>query len=153
MLTALTQALGVERSILPTDDQISNLWSNLPRLIAKIPPEHRSETIVRMCVAVASGLFDSAINYAWNAAIIELRNKVRRFGLPVIPQILDQDFDEGTLIDLKDVELLNLCLKLNLITEDGYFLLDQNRDIRNNFSAAHPTMGSLDEYEFLNFLK
>jgi len=105
-----------------------------------------------MCVAVASGLFDSAINYAWNAAIIELRNKVRRFGLPVIPQILDQDFDEGTLIDLKDVELLNLCLKLNLITEDGYFLLDQNRDIRNNFSAAHPTMGSLDEYEFLNFL-
>lgn len=152
MLAALTQTLGVERSILPSDDQITNLWSNLPRLIAKIPPEHRSETIVRMCVAVASGLFDSAINYAWNAAVIELRNKVRRFGLPVIPQILDKDFDEAALIDLKDVELLSLCLKLNLITEDGYFLLNQNRDIRNNFSAAHPTMGSLDEYEFLNFL-
>jgi hypothetical protein len=152
MLTALTHALGVERDILPSDDQIANLWSNLPRLIAKIPSGHRSETIVRMCVAVAAGLFDSAINYAWNAAVIELRNKVRRFGLPVIPQILDKDFDEAALIDLKDVELLSLCLKLNLITEDGYFLLDQNRDIRNNFSAAHPTMGSLNEYEFLNFL-
>lgn len=152
MLAELTKALGVERNILPADDQISLVWSNLPRLIAKIPPEHRSETIVRMCVAVASGLFDSAINYAWNAAIIELRNKVRRFGLPVIPQILDKDFDEAALLDLKDVELLSLCLKLNLMTEDGYFLLDQNRDIRNNFSAAHPTMGSLDEYEFLNFL-
>jgi hypothetical protein len=45
-----------------------------------------------------------------------------------------------------------LCLKLKLITEDGYFLLDQNRGIRNNLSAAHPTMGSLNEYEFLNFL-
>lgn len=77
---------------------------------------------------------------------------MRRFGLPVIPQILDNDFDEAALLDLKDVELLSLCLKLNLITEDGYFLLEQNRDIRNNFSAAHPTMGSLDEYEFLNFL-
>jgi hypothetical protein len=152
MLASLTKALGVERTILPSDDQIAHLWTNLPRLIEKIPPEHRSETIVRMCVAVAAGLFDSAVNYAWNAAVIELRNKVRRFGLPVIPQILDSDFDEAKLLDLKDAELLSLCLKLNLITEDGYFLLDQNRDIRNNFSAAHPTMGSLDEYEFLNFL-
>ena len=152
MLESLTKALGVERNILPSDDQISHLWSNLPRLIGKIPAEHRSETIVRMCVAVAAGLFDSAINYAWNAAVIELRNKVRRFGLPVVPQILDRDFDEAILLDLKDAELLSLCLKLNLITEDGYFLLDQNRDIRNNFSAAHPTMGAIDEYEFLNFL-
>jgi hypothetical protein len=152
MLGELTKALGVGRNILPTDDQISHVWSNLPRLIEKIPPEHRNETLVRMCVAVASGLFDSAINYAWNAAVVELRNKVRRFGLPVVPQVIDKDFDEAALIDLKDAELLNLCLKLNLITEDAFFLLDQNRDIRNNFSAAHPTMGTLDEYEFLNFL-
>ena len=87
-----------------------------------------------------------------NAAVIELRNRVRRFGAAVILQILDKDFDESALLDLKDAELLSLCLKLNLITEDGYFLLDQNRGIRNNFSAAHPTMGSLNEYEFLNFL-
>ncbi len=32
------------------------------------------------------------------------------------------------------------------------FLLDQCRDIRNNFSAAHPSMGMLDEDEFLVFL-
>jgi len=83
MLTALTAALGVERSILATDDQIAHVWSNLPRLISRIPPEQRSETLVRMCVAVAAGLLDSAINYAWNAAVIELRDKVRRFGLTV----------------------------------------------------------------------
>jgi hypothetical protein len=29
--------------------------------------------------------------------------------------------------------------------------LDQCRDVRNNFSAAHPTMGTLDETEFLAF--
>jgi hypothetical protein len=105
-----------------------------------------------MCVAVATGLFDSAINYAWNAAIVELRAKVRRFGLTVIPQVTSKSFDEAALLDLKDADLLTLCLKLNLISEDGYFLLDQCRDVRNNFSAAHPSMGALDEDELLNFL-
>jgi len=152
MLDALTAALGVHRSVLATDDQIEHAWTNLPRLLGRIPPEHRTETLVRMCVAVATGLFDAAINYAWNAAIVELRNKVRRFDLAVIPQVTGKAFDESTLIELKDADLLQLCLKLNLISEDGYFLLDQCRDVRNNFSAAHPTMGSLDETEFLAFL-
>jgi hypothetical protein len=152
MLGALTDALGVDRDVLATDEQINHAWTNLPRLLARIPPEHRSETLVRMCVAVATGLFDSAINYAWNAAVVELREKVRRFGLAVVPQVTGQPFDEAALIDLKDADLLQLCLKLNLISEDGHFLLDQCRDVRNNFSAAHPTMGTLDEDEFLAFL-
>ena len=152
MLTALTTALGVERSILAADDQIQHAWDTLPRLLSRIPPHLCNETLVRMCVAVATGLFDSAINYAWNAAVIELRGKVRRFGLTVIPQVISKTFDEAALLDLKDADLLVLCLKLNLISEDGYFLLDQCRDVRNNFSAAHPSIGSLDEHEFLNFL-
>lgn len=31
-------------------------------------------------------------------------------------------------------------------------MLDQCRDIRNNFSAAHPTIGQVDAYEFVSFL-
>lgn len=105
-----------------------------------------------MCVAVASGLFDSAINYVWNCSIIELREKVKRFGLNVVEQITGKTaFDEQALLDLKDAELLNFCLKLNLITEDGYFFLDQCRDIRNNFSAAHPVVGKIDDHEFIGF--
>jgi hypothetical protein len=105
-----------------------------------------------MCVAVASGLFDSAINYAWNAAVIELRNKVRKFGIHIIPQIIDSNFDEKRLVEQTDYDLLILCLKLNLISEHGHFMLDQCRDIRNNFSSAHPTIGALDEDEFINFV-
>lgn len=97
MLDALTKALGVERQVLAADGQIAHAWTNLPRLLQRIPPEHRNETLARMCVAVASGLFDSAINYAWNAAIVELRQKVRRFGLTVIPQIIGKQFDEAAL--------------------------------------------------------
>jgi hypothetical protein len=43
-------------------------------------------------------------------------------------------------------------LTLNLVTEDGFFKLDQSRDIRNNFSAAHPTIGQINSYEFAAFV-
>ena len=152
MLMALTSALGIDRSVLASDSQIQNAWQNLPQLLSNIPPHLRTEGVMRMCVAVATGLFDSAINYAWNAAVVELRDKVRRFGIHIIPQIIDKDFDEKKLLDMQDSELLNLCLKLNLISETGYFMLDQCRDIRNNFSAAHPVIGNIDEYEFISFL-
>ena len=152
MLESLTEAIGIDRNVLASEHQIGTAWSNLPSLLAEIPPDRRDEGIMRMCVAVATGLFDAAVNYAWNAAIVELRRKIRVFGINIIPQILDRDFDETKLLDLQDSELLTLCLKLNLISETGYFMLSQCRDIRNNFSVAHPAVGTLDEYEFISFL-
>jgi len=105
-----------------------------------------------MCVAVSTGLFDGAMNYIWNAAILQLRTKVRNFGLPIVAQILQKDFEEKHLLELQDSQLLELCLKLNLVDEDGFFFLDQCRDVRNNFSAAHPTLGKVNDREFTTFL-
>lgn len=152
-LSQITSSLGVERDIIASDTEIANVWGQLPRLLEIIPHELRSAQHARMCVAVAAGLFDAAINYAWNSAVIELRDKIRRFGLNVVTQLVGKDFDEEKLFDLKDAELLDLCLKLNLISEDAYFFLDQCRDTRNNFSSAHPPMGALDDDEFIVFLK
>ena len=152
MLDLLTLTLAVPRGVLASREEIEQAWQNLPRILEKIPPALRDEGIVRLCVAVASGLFDSAINYAWNATVLELRRKVQRFGLNVVAQIVRKDFDEDNLLDLKDIELLQLCLQLNLITEEGSFFLDQCREIRNNFSAAHPAAGNLDDSEFIAFV-
>ena len=152
-LAQITRALGVPREIIASDSEISNAWSQLPRLLDIIPPALRSDQHARMCVAVAVGLFDAAINYIWNSAVIELRDKVRRFGLNVVEQLTGKDFDEDTLSDLKDAELLGLCLKHNLVSEDAFFFLDQCRDTRNNFSSAHPPMGTIDDDEFIVFLK
>lgn len=152
-LTALTDALGVPRSVLASDQEIETAWNNLPSVLKKVPPALRTESLARMCVAVSCGLFDSALNYVWNASVTELREKIKRFGLNAVQQVAsDPEFDEKKLNDLKDAELLGLSLKLNLITEDGYFFLDQCRDIRNNFSAAHPAVGSIDEHEFISFV-
>lgn len=151
-IVSLTTALGLPRDILASDEEIGIAWQQLPVLLNKIPAQLRGPLLARMCVAISVGLIDSAINYAWNAAVLELRDKVRRFGLTVVPEITNKPFDEQKLLDLQDSELLTLCLDLNLITEDGYFMLDQCRDIRNNFSAAHPTIGQVDAYEFISFL-
>jgi hypothetical protein len=148
----LTTALGLPREILASDDDINQAWRELPVVLNRIPPHLRDPILARMCVAASVGLLDSAINYAWNAAMIELRNKVRAFGINIVPQIINKDFDEKVLMDMQDGELLFLCLSLNLITEEGYFMLDQSRDVRNNFSAAHPSIGTVDGLEFLNFL-
>ncbi len=152
-LNALTDALGVPRTILASDEEIQAAWKSLPSVLRKVPPKLRSAGLARMCVAVAAGLFDSALNYVWNASVVELRARVKRFGLSVVQQVIGKpDFDDRALLDLKDADLLDLSVKLNLITEDGYFFLDQCRDIRNNFSAAHPTIGNLDEHEFISFV-
>jgi hypothetical protein len=152
LVNQLMTALSVPREVLASDEDIALAWSQLPALLNKIPPSLRDQFLARMCVAIAVGLTDSAINYAWNSAVTELRNKIRRFGLNVVPQITSKAFDEKALINLQDSALLSLCLEINLITEDGYFMLDQCRDIRNNYSAAHPTIGQVDGYELISFI-
>lgn len=150
-LNQVTTALGVERDIIASDDEIQEAWSQLPRLLSKLPRNAISEQHVRMCVAVASGLFDSAINYAWNTAITSLRQRIRTFGLPVANQILNKSMDEQALAELKDVELLDICLKLNLMSKEAHLYLNQCREVRNSFSTAHPPTGSVDAAEFVVF--
>ena len=123
-LIALTTSLGIPRTVLASDEEIQYAWRDLPREIREIPAELRGELIARMCVAVSTGLFDAAINYIWNAAILQLRTKVRNFGLPIVAQIRQSDFEEKHLIELQDSRLLELSLELNLVNEDGFFFLD-----------------------------
>ena len=96
-LALITEALGVPRDILASDEEIQEVWRGLPRRLNQIPPELRSASLARMCVAVASGLFDAAINYVWNASITELRDKVRHFGVHIVPEIICEPFEEKIL--------------------------------------------------------
>ena len=151
-IAELTAALGIPREVLASQEEIEHAWRDLPRELREIPGDLRGELIARMCVAVSTGLFDGAMNYSWNAAILQLRQKIRNFGLAVVAQIQQNDFEEKHLVELQDSRLLDLCLKLNIINEDGFFFLDQCREVRNNFSAAHPTMGTVNDREFTTFL-
>ena len=151
-IASITSALGIPRDVLAPDDEIGYAWQELPRELRAIPPQLRGEQVARMCVAVAVGLFDGAINYIWNVTVLHLRQRIREFGLPVVSQVLQRQFEEDDLDELQDSNLIDLCLKLNLITEDGFFFLDQCRETRNNFSAAHPAIGKINDREFVTFL-
>lgn len=154
MLEELTRAIGVPRDVIASNEQIFYAWHALPRAISKIPVEYRNQLLARMCIAVRTGLFDSAINYAWNTAILSLRNKLTDFGLPVASQLLEIDLTGGKLLEITDADLLKHCLELNLLSEDGYYFLSQCRDIRNNYSAAHPVSSEeiIDDNELINFI-
>lgn len=152
IIDELTTALNIPRTVLASSEDIEMAWINLPRELKEIPVQLRDELIAKMCVAVSVGLFDGAMNYIWNASILHLRTKVRAYGLSIVAQIKAQDFEEKHLQDLQDHKLLSICLELDILTESGYFLLDQCRAIRNNFSAAHPSMGQINDREFTNFL-
>jgi hypothetical protein len=108
----LTTALGFPREILASEADIAKSWAQLPELLDAIPVERRDPLLARMCIAVSVGLLDSAINYVWNSAMIELRRKVREFGVPAVAEITDKPFSEKILADLQDSELLSLCLTL-----------------------------------------
>ncbi|KLT73722.1 hypothetical protein PL75_01915 [Neisseria arctica] len=152
-INQLVTSLGFPREVLASDEEIRYAWSDLPRELRNIPVNNVApELIARMCIATSSGLFDGAINYIWNAAILRLRDKVRNFGLPIVSQIREKDFEDNNLISLQDSQLLDLCLELNILNEEGFLFLSQCRNIRNNFSAAHPSLGNLNDREFITFL-
>jgi hypothetical protein len=69
-----------------------------------------------------------------------------------LPKHFRKILKNGILAELQDCQLLDLTLQLGLISEDGFFFLNQCRDTRNNFSAAHPTIGKINDREFTTFL-
>lgn len=148
----LVTLFNLPRNIVASDEEIYYAWKELPREISRIPEELRNELIVKMCVAASVGLFDGAISYIWNATIISLKTRLKNFGLGLVAQTLGQKINEDKLNEMMDSELLDICYKLELLSEEGYFFLNHCRDMRNNFSSAHPTIANLDDRELINFI-
>ena len=121
VINQLVETLNFPREVLASDEEIQYAWGNLPRELRNIPIDNIApELIARMCIAISIGLFDGAINYIWNAAILRLREKVRKFGLSIVAQIKEKDFENTDLVSLQDSQL-DLCLELNILNEEGFY--------------------------------
>lgn len=151
-LSKLTMALNLPREILPASKDIDHVINELPELLGNMREDIRDEKIVKLCLASGVGLFDAAVNYIWDQTVIELRKKIIRFGLDVVSEILEKKYEEKDVNELQDSTLLDVCLTLQIINDEGYYYLSQCRDMRNNCSAAHPSIGKIDKYELVNYI-
>ncbi|MCI5072234.1 hypothetical protein MRY82_04740 [bacterium] len=151
-LQSITTALKLQREVLASEIEIEEAWRQLPRYLSKVPDNYKNAMLAKMCVAIKTGLFDSALNYIWNLGITALRSKVDTFGFTAVSGLLEKDIDEKKLLEWKDHDLLDLCLKINLINEDAFFFLNNCRELRNQYSIAHPNEVLIDDAELIAFL-
>src|SRR5690606_14064422 len=152
IIKSITDSLHFPRTVLASHDDIEVVWTTLKKEINGIKLEYRHEMIARMVVAIRVGLFSSAVNEMWNTTILVLRDKIRSFGLTEANQFLTIKLDEKKFKELKDKELLDISVELGLLSEDSYFFLNHCREIRNNYSSAHPSNTMLDGAELNYFI-
>ena len=153
MIQSILSQLNLPRSVLANPENIEIVWDGFKTILPNVHPEYRDELLARMVIAVRVGLFPGAINEIWNLTIIALRTRIKKFGYSEAKSFLKRDIDEAILKDIKDHELLDTCVKLGLLGERDYFFLIQNKEIRNNYSSAHPAEGGmLDGHELTGFV-
>jgi hypothetical protein len=112
--------LKLPRDVLAAPSEIETVWNNFYTILPKVHLAYRDELLARMVVSVRVGLFSSAINEIWNLTILALRQRVKKFGYAEAKSFLKKDIDETYLKDIKDHELLDICVKLGLLGEKEY---------------------------------
>lgn len=149
-------------NVLVEPEERMDVIENLPRVITRLSPERKKESmyISKFVAACGAGLFDAALNFLWNETVINLRSKVVRFDMEYFlnSTITDSKRREGfksedDLNKLDEWELIKGCKDTGIITEIGYKHLDYIRDMRNHASAAHPNHNDLDGFQLTSWLQ
>lgn len=133
------------------DERKVNL-ENIGRVVNRIPHSDRLSSIYlsKYVSAVATGLFDAALNYLWDETIIQLRTRVAQYDLSYFYDnaVNSEDRrkhlkDASDLEKISDDELIRGAHAVGLISEIGFKHLDYIRFMRNWVSAAHPNQNEI----------
>ncbi|AGY58868.1 hypothetical protein [Gloeobacter kilaueensis] len=157
----------LEHLNLPTDNIIAPnnerkiVASNLPDFLFSLPQESKRDAryLSKFVGATAIGLFDAALNYVWNEVVVNLRKKASIYGIDLFFDAAiggknrDEYKDENDLGGLKDIVLLNTCLKLELVSGTVHRKLDYILTMRNEVAASHPNVESIGGFELLGWLQ
>lgn len=147
--------------LVPVPQRIAVL-RNIPDAIMHLNEEQRSQSlyISKFIAAVASGLFDAALNYLWDETINELRRRVAQYDLSYFydnavknPEKRKKLEDESDLEKIDDSELIHGAKEIGLISELGFKHLDFIRYMRNWASAAHPNQNEITGLQLISWLE
>lgn len=151
--------LPSEGIFVPTE-QRGRVFANIRPITESIEFGQRGQSIYfsKFLAAVASGLFDAALNYLWDETVIELRKRVARYDLSYFyDNILGasdrrKDFNsEEDLQKIDDSQLIQGARAIDLISEIGFRKLDNIRYMRNWASAAHPNHNQISGFELIAY--
>jgi len=149
-------------SVLVPINQRITVFRNIPDAITQLDEERKSQSlyISKFIAAVASGLFDAALNYLWDETINELRNRVAQYDLSYFYDnaVNSQEKrkrlkDENDLEKIDDSELIHGAKEIGLISELGFKHLDFIRYMRNWASAAHPNQNEITGLQLIAWLE
>ena len=155
------QGLPTESVMVTVNERII-VFKNITDVLMKISDEQKPNSVYisKFIAAVASGLFDAALNYLWDETIIELRYRVSQYDLSYFydnavnsPEKRKNLKTEDNLVELKDSELIDGANKIGLISELGFKHLDYIRYMRNWVSAAHPNHNELSGLQLISWLE
>jgi len=152
IITSLTTSLGIHRDVLASERDIQQVWATLKNSLEDVKLEYRHELLARMVVSIRVGLFSSAVNDMWNTAILALRQKVKSFGYSEASKFLKKEINEKILNQMFDKDLVDICVKLGFLNNDAYYFINNCRELRNNYSSAHPSSAMLDGMELNYFI-
>ena len=138
------------------------VFRNIEPVIENIEISKRecSVYISKYIAAVASGLFDAALNYLWDETVLELRKRVAQYDLSYFfdnavrnPEKRSKLSSPEDLLKIDDSELILGAKEIDLISEVGYKHLDYIRYMRNWISAAHPNQGDITGLQLISWLE
>lgn len=152
---------------LPTEDVLSSIEErkiaicNIPFVIGKLDDVliRESHYLSKFFVAIATGLFDSALNYLWDETIKQLRIRVINGDIKYFYDVVLSDTRRNQfntpedILKLDDFDLIKGALDIGLITQIGHRHLDYIRYMRNWSSAAHPNQAELTGLNLIAWLE
>ncbi|WP_009630949.1 hypothetical protein [Synechocystis sp. PCC 7509] len=155
------QGLPTEAVLVPVNERLT-IFRNLVDVLSRINDQQKPHSIYisKFVAAVASGLFDAALNYLWDETILELRKRVSTYDISFFydnavnsPEKRKNLKDETDLHKINDSELIEGAKTIALISDIGYNNLNNIRFMRNWVSAAHPNQNKITGLQLIAWLE
>lgn len=161
-LSNYLESLGLpsENILVPLDER-REVVAILPSVVNRMTQQQRETAsyVSKFTAAVATGLFDAALNYLWDETIRNLRIRVCSYDLQYFYDTAITDPSERTrfksdtdLQNIRDWNLIHSCQEIGLISEIAFRHLDFIRDMRNFASAAHPNQNQLTGLQLVQWM-
>ncbi len=150
------------QSIFVAVNQRAVVFQNIGNVLMHINTEKKQQSIYlsKFIAAVASGLFDAALNYLWDETIFELRQRVAQYDISYFYDNAISNVEKrkklnsvDDLTKIEDSELIHGAKKMGLISELGFKHLDYILYMRNWASAAHPNQNEITGLQLISWLE